>query len=116
MTTETVRQVPATDAVSLKRFFKERFGIPVRVRTSPTKSKYINVWIPSNKRSSFNEPLSYSHHFPFEELGRRCLEAIYPNNPTLHDHWCGNVEPHSISMVPKEWERVLQVLEATDTV
>lgn len=100
---------PATDATSLKRYFKARFGIAVRVTSGKGKGHWITVWIPSDRRKtgeSMMAPLRYSATFPMA-LGSSCLRIIYPNNPDLWNHWCGNVSAHSISMSRKAWEELL---------
>lgn len=105
--TDDTNTIPETlSAPWLKRFFKRKFGIPVRVRTLSGRAGYIEVWIPSD-RSNLHE-LKYDHAFP-PELGNRCMRAVYPNSETLREqNWGGNVSGHSISMVGHQWRVVLQ--------
>jgi hypothetical protein len=88
----------------MKRFFKVKFGIPVRVRGCG--GRFVDVWIPSD-RSNLHE-LRYDHDFP-PELGNRCMRAVYPNSETLREqNWGGNVSAHSIAISDREWRQVLQ--------
>lgn len=92
----------------LKRFFKTKFGIPVRVRTLSGKAGYIDVWIMSDRSRSSNRELRYSHAFP-PELGNRCMRAVYPSHADLcNQNWGGNILGHSITMVDRQWRTVLQ--------
>lgn len=97
-----ISQVPEKLTASwLKKFFQERFDIPVRV----TSQKYfLDVWIQS---SGGVHELRYDHAFPFEELGRLCLRVVYPKSPQLQDHWCGNVRPNSVALRHDQWRDVL---------
>lgn len=89
------------DATWLKRFFKNTYGIPVRVKSGGT---YLGVWI----QSKSSRKLDYEHEFP-DSLGNRCMRAIYPHSEKLSaQNWGGNVQPHSIAMHPQEWREVLQ--------
>lgn len=97
----------AVDAKTLKRFFKERYNIPVRVRSSPGKAKWINVWIPSDHNAALKGQLVYSHRFP-DELGNKCMGIVYPDSEQLRSqNWGGNIEPHSLAMFPAQWEQLL---------
>lgn len=97
-----VSQVPdKLSAPWLKKFFLERFGIPVRVTSQ---KHFLDVWIQS---SGGIHEVRYDHAFPFEEFGRLCLEQVYPKSPQLHDHWCGNVRPNSVALHYPEWRNVL---------
>lgn len=95
------------DATWLKNFFKSRFGIPVRVQSSKS---YLTVWIQCDQEAVSRDTLRYDHSFPFESLGQLCLREVYPDHESLHDHWCGNVGSHSISMYRHEWDVVLRKL------
>ena len=88
----------------MKRFFKRKFGIPVRVRGCG--GRFMDVWIPSD-RSNLHE-LRYNHDFP-PELGNRCMRAVYPKSETLREqNWGGNVSAHSIAISDHQWRQVLQ--------
>lgn len=90
-------------AVELKRFFKRQYGIPVLANTG---KNYCGVRIKPNPYTNHRDPITYPYSFPLE-FGIRCLRVIYPNSPTLQDHWCGNVGPHDIAMSPRQWDEVL---------
>ena len=51
------------DAPWLKRFFKRKFGIPVRVENAGSKS-FVRIWIMSDRQTRHTDPLTYSHDFP----------------------------------------------------
>ncbi len=94
-------------AAELKRFFKEKLGVTgVRVRTIPCKAKWMEVWIPSER--GVGDKLVYTQTIPlaFRQL---CLKIVYPNvtEPWIESGNAGNVKPHSISMLPAEWDRAL---------
>lgn len=92
----------------LKRFFKEKLGIPVRVKGG--RSSYLNVWIPSDRDETNRHRLVYHHEFP-EILGNRCMRAVYPNSASLSaQNWGGNVTRYSIAMGREQWRKVLQSL------
>lgn len=97
--------IPETiDASWMKRFFKRKFGIPVRVRGCG--GQFVDVWIPSDR--SQLHVLKYDHHFP-PELGNRCMRAVYPNSEKLREqNWGGNVGAHSIAISDAQWRQVLQ--------
>lgn len=96
---------PATDATSLKRFFKRQFDIPVRVSTGTGKTCWICVRIPcEHKPYKAQEPIVYRHRFP-DELGDRCAEIVYPGRGW---RWCGNLAAHMISMTRAQWEQLLR--------
>ena len=91
----------------IKRFFKNKFEIPVRVKTGSSKSKWLMVWIMS-VRSQRN--LVYHHHFP-AELGNRCMKLIYPDSKVLSmQAWGGNISAHSISMHVDDFRQLFQDL------
>lgn len=100
-----------TDAVSLKRFFKKHFGIPVRVSTGTGKSRYIEARIAPVKTARHTDPLRYDHQYP-AELGNQCLRIVYPNSPGLHEqNWGGNISAHMIVMRQPEWEQLIAAVE-----
>ena len=102
----------AIDATSLKRFFKQQYGIPVRVRRGQSKFPYINVWIPYNNGG--HTGLVYDYSFP-PELGNLCLGVIYGvQSDTAKQSWGGNVQPHMIAMHTPEWQRVLAAVHNAD--
>ena len=106
---DDTNQVPdKLTAPWLKRFFKRKFDIPVRVRTLSGRAGYIEVWIASD-RSRLHE-LKYDHDFP-AELGNRCMRVVYPNSEQLREqNWGGNIGSHSLSMIVPQWKKVLQGL------
>lgn len=101
---------PATDATSLKRFFKAHFGIAVRVTTGKGKGQWINVWIPSLKRergTPYTDPIRYPARFP-DRMGNACMGIVYATSEKLRaQNWGGNISAHSISMRKSEWETFL---------
>lgn len=86
-----------------KRFFKAKFNIKVRVRTIGGKAGYVDVWIPGDEQ------------FP-NELGNRCMRAIYPSSELLRkQNWGGNIGSRSLTMVAFQWLVVLRsVIEESD--
>lgn len=91
------------DATSLKRFFKSRFDIAVRVRSG---KRYVEVWVPSLRRvpgEPFNAPIRYAATFP-NELGLACAEVVYPGKGWC---WCGNIGRASITMSRDQWVAVM---------
>lgn len=99
----------------IKRFFKERYGIPVRVNRA-TSSGFVSVWIMADRSVGFNlydHRLVYHHEFP-PELGNRCLKLIYPTSEKLcAQNWAGNVQKHSIAMSGGEFRQLFtDLLEA----
>jgi hypothetical protein len=88
----------------LKRFFKAKFGITIRVRTmagvqgGKKHISFIEVWIPGEQR------------FP-AEFGNRCMRAVYPHSETLREqNWGGNISGGMIAMSPGQWRLVLRTL------
>lgn len=90
----------------LKRFFKRKFGIPVRVENAGSKS-WVRVWIMSDRSSHHRDALTYSHSFPVE-LGQRCMAIVYKSSESLSKQsWGGNIGPHSISLHGGELRELL---------
>jgi len=87
----------------VKRFFKRKFGIPVRVNNCG--KRFMDVWILSD-HSNLHE-LRYDHDFP-PELGNRCMRAVYNSETLREQNWGGNVTAHSIAMSDREWRQVMQ--------
>lgn len=86
-------------SVVLKRFFKERYGLSVRVRTIGKVSKggWIDVWMPFESPSVFDT-----------DLRQMCIRTAYPNSPDLHMRVsAGNIQSQSIALVRSQWESVL---------
>lgn len=101
------------DATTLKRFFKERFGIPVRVHSG---KHYVEARIAPNKTARFTEPLTYSFIFPVE-LGARVVRVVYPNHPELWQQpWCGNIGRYGIAIRREQWEAILASYESQEAV
>lgn len=102
---DDTNQVPAEiTAPWLKRFFKAKFGITVRVRTMTGTRKgkkrisFIDAWIRGDER------------FP-AQLGCRCMNVVYEGHASLMaQNWGGNITGGSIAMNPHQWQRVLQGL------
>ncbi len=95
----------ALDAVSLKRHFKTKYGIPVRVSSS---KHYITIRIQDSEKDH-RKPSRYDHAFPLE-LRVSCLNTIYPTHIGSEMNLsgaAGNVRSHSIAMHPREWSEVL---------
>ena len=81
----------------VKRFFRDHFDIPVRVRGAD-RDGWMMVWIMSDRSVDHRHGLVYHHEFP-PELGNRCVKLTYPESEELcKQDWAGNVERHSISM------------------
>ena len=102
---DDTNQVPALiDAPWLKRFFKRKFGITIRVRTmhrtrdGKKQIAFIDAWIRGDERFS-------------PQLGNRCMNVVYAGHASLMaQNWGGNVGGGSISMGHGQWQRVLQGL------
>lgn len=91
----------------LKRFFKRKLGIPVRVHNAGS-SGWVQIWIRSESSTLSYQKLRYNHHFP-PELGNRCLQIVYPDSEKLcSQNWAGNITSHSISLHGGELRKVLQ--------
>ncbi len=96
-------------STELKRFFKDKLKITnIRVRTIPCKDKWMEVWIESERNS--DNHLIYTQSIPLD-FRQLCLRTIYSDVPTdaswIVSGSAGNVNSHSISMVPAEWDKVL---------
>lgn len=92
----------------IKRFFKRKFGIPVRVGNAAS-DRWVTVWIKMSKMSDRSN-LIYDHHFP-PELGQRCMAIIYASSPSLSQQsWGGNIGQHSISMFGSQFRLLLEGL------
>lgn len=93
---------------TVKKFCKEKLGLEVRVRTIASKAAWIEAWIPSKRQGM---DLVYSKEFPVN-FREACLRRVYGEDTckTFVDRgWCaGNVSKHSISLLPGEWELVIQ--------
>ena len=107
MKTDDTNAVPETiTAPWLKRFFKQKFGIPVRVENAGSRS-FVRIWIMSDPQIRHMDPLSYSYDFP-PELGQRCMAIVYKSSETVSKQtWGGNVGPHSIAMYGHELRELL---------
>lgn len=93
-------------SVELKRFFKDRFGLPVRVRSLRGKTGYVEVRIPAKSVT----PLAYEYSFP-SHLGNLCLRVVYPGSVDLHKQcWAGNVRQHDICITADQWQQVIAAL------
>lgn len=90
----------------IKKFLKARYGIKALVNSTGTKNPYFIARIRPDGCGTAGSPFVYTQAFPWE-LGQRCLLAVYPDHPSLQDHWCGNVGPHSIGLLVREWAAVL---------
>lgn len=91
----------------LKRFFKRKLGIPVRVHNAGS-SGWVQVWIVSDRTVDHREVLHYKHHFP-SELGNRCMQIVYAGSEKLTNQtWGGNIQQHSIALHGGELRELLQ--------
>lgn len=90
------------NGVEVKRWFKDKCGIPVRVRTVKVKNPFVQVWICSLTNPSSTAPLRYSHQFP-PKLRNALLRIIY-GEKWGSSTYGGNVQANSISMDEHEWE------------
>ena len=96
----------------VKRFFKNRLGIPdVAVQNAGAVGReWMCVRIRPLPSKSHMDPLRYQHAFT-PEFGLRCMGIVYEGHPTLSlQTWGGNIEGHSISMYGGEFRRLLQGL------
>lgn len=90
----------------LKRFFKEAFGIPVRVQNA-SGQKWVTIWIMSDRSISHLAPLKYDHEFP-PELCSRCMAIVYKGHQTLSQQtYGGNISRYSISLHGDELRELL---------
>ena len=93
----------------IKRFFKERYDIPVRVKRASA-GPFVSVWIMSDRSVDHRHGLVYHHHFP-RGLGNRCLKLVYPTSEKLcAQDWAGNIQEHSIAMSGSEFRQLFQDL------
>ena len=98
------------NAHTLKTWFKNKFGIKVRVRTGNSKHPFIGVWIQMSKTSNPNE-MKFEQSFP-DELGNRLMRIIYKGHPSLEaQNWGGNITKHSLACHAVEWQELLQTYE-----
>ena len=110
MKTDDTSTIPeAITAPWLKRFFKSKLGIPVRVENAGG-SGWVRVWIMSDRTINHRDPLRYSHRFP-GELCQRCMAIVYEGHNGLSQQTSGgNISSVSIAMFGHELRRLLQGL------
>ncbi len=110
MKTDDTNTIPEViDAPWLKRFFKRKFGIPVRVENAGS-SGWVRVWIMSDQ--TVRHTVKYNHRFP-DELGQRCMAIVYRSSDKLSQQsWGGNIGAHSIAMYGRELRELLEGLIA----
>ena len=90
----------------LKRFFKRKFGIPVRIHGASS-SGWVQIWIESDRTLDHRVDLCYNYHFP-SELGKRCMRIVYSDSEKLREQtWGGNITAHSISLHGSELRELL---------
>lgn len=94
-------------STDLKRWFKQQFGIPVRVELNS------RVYILPKKTENPRDPLEYEHQFPLE-LGQKCLALQYPGEPKMHTYWSGNIHSNQIVMNPNQWQLIMQMYADED--
>ncbi|MCH7555269.1 MAG: hypothetical protein IIC08_04665 [Proteobacteria bacterium] len=91
----------------LKRFFKRKLGIPVRVQNAGS-SGWVQVWIMSDQSVDHRHGLTYQHHF-LPELGNRCMRITYAGSEKLCEQaWGGNIQQHSIVLSRDQLRELLQ--------
>ena len=96
----------------IKRFFKNKFGIPVRVKAGRGKGKWLSIWIMCDQSVDHRQPMVYHHHFS-AELGNRCMKLVYSDSEVLSKQaWGGNIQSHSISMHVDEFRQLFNDLIA----
>lgn len=107
MKTDDTNTIPETlNAPWLKRFFKRKFGIPVRVDNAGS-SGWVHIWIMSDRTARHTDPLKYSHRFP-TELGHRCMAIVYKSSESISKQaWGGNIGAYSIAMHGGELRELL---------
>jgi hypothetical protein len=105
---DDTNEIPeALTAAWVKRFFKTKFGIPVRVSGCGEHHNYMRVWIQCVS-GNVHDPLKYDHEFS-PALGNRCMRAVYPESAQLcSQNSGGNVQKNSIGMHHGQWRKVLQ--------
>lgn len=95
---------------TVKQFIKDKFGLTVKVRTINSKAGWINAWIPST-RTEGNQ-LIYTQIFP-GAFRQACIKVVYPNSTDLQTQFsAGNIDGYSISMLPHQWEQVINEWKA----
>lgn len=105
------------NAQTVKKFFKDRYGIDVLATGwSPkvqSKNGYACVRI---KASITGHKVTYPAAFP-EALGKLCLGIVYPNSPSLRElNWTGNIGSTSIAMNWSQWVSLFEHFEKTDEI
>lgn len=102
----------AISAPWVKRFFKRKFGIPVRVENADAgPNEWVRVWIMSDRTARHTDPMRYSHRFP-DDFCRRCMGIIYRGSPVGEQTWGGNIGAHSVAMSGREFRELLEGLLA----
>jgi hypothetical protein len=92
------------NSTTVKQFCRDKLGLSVRASTTPTKHRWITAWIPSI--GDHYEALRYSSKFP-ETFRRICMRTVYGNTLVGNQDSGGNIGCHSVSMLPHEWEKVI---------
>lgn len=107
--TNTIPEV--ISAPWLKRFFKAKFGIPVRVEKASSNG-WVRIWIISDQTIKRTDQVKYSYKFP-AELGQRCMAIVYRSSESLSKQsWGGNIGAYSIALLGRELRELLEGLIA----
>lgn len=92
------------NATTMKRWFKSKYGIAVRVQTT---KHYVRAWNVPIPNADVHAPLKWAKLFP-PELGNACMRLVYRNSDKLREQsWGGNITPNSIAMHRAEWAQLL---------
>jgi hypothetical protein len=84
-------------STEIKKIFKEKFNLSVRVHKGVSKNPYITANL------GYDNPVK----FPLE-FRQKCLRVIYGEDCKFAENGnAGNVAPHMISMHAHEWAKVL---------
>ncbi len=91
-------------AVTLKRWFKDNYGLAVRVRTVP--STRANPWVQVSIPGMYHGQPGPGGIPPY--LGRACMAITYPLSPALSvQSYGGNISTNGITMHEKQWLALL---------
>jgi hypothetical protein len=96
-------------STNVKRFFRRHFGIPVRCRTVRVERPFVQVWIESEPRTRFDDPMVYRHQFP-PKLGNELLRIVYGPDTAIAFP-AGNIRQVSISLSGDEWDQLVELYE-----
>ncbi len=108
---DDTNEIPETlTAPWLKRFFKRKLGITVRVENASS-SGWVRVWIQHYRSLDPKHcGMIYKHRFS-EEFGNRCMRIVYPKSEQLREqNWGGNICSNGVAMHGRELRELLRGL------